>query len=107
MCKHLLCCSWCVSLVCAAGLNQVLQIAGNTKGESMPRVHALNIIRMAFSNTALAKDISEFLQRGVWPCPWLCCMFGGGKLVVLLAWAPHWPSPIPLGHHHMIVMQRA
>ena len=46
----------------------MLHIAGNMEGESMPRVHALNVIRMAFSNTALAKDVSEFLQQGMWPC---------------------------------------
>ena len=46
----------------------MLHRAGNVEGESLPRVHALNVIRMTFSNTALAKDVSEFLQQGMWPC---------------------------------------
>ena len=89
-----------LQVLLAGGLRRLLDMAGSAgvpnsepPPEPWPRVHALNMLRMAFSERGLALDGSAFLAEGerrMWlhACP-------GVGFSVSQQRALKWPSAIP------------
>lgn len=70
-----------------AGMNVLLTLAGDeSQAQPWPRVHAINTLRLAFSDKTLANDASGFFAQGMLPlryqfsklCAWSLAQTGGG-----------------------------
>lgn len=57
---------WRLQVLLAGGLRRLLDMAGSAadSAEPWPRVHAMNMLRMAFSERGLALGGSAFLAEG-------------------------------------------
>lgn len=54
-----------VQILMARGMDALLHLATGTTGEEpWPRVHALNVLRVAFNDASLACDTSAYYARG-------------------------------------------
>ncbi len=63
-------------MLLTAGLRRLLDTAGDAaKPEPWPRVHALNMLRLAFSERDLAVDGSAYLAEGADSSPPSQCSF--------------------------------
>lgn len=57
-------------MLLTSGLTRLLVMAagGDASQEPWPRVHALNMLRLAFSERDLAVDGSAYLAEGIYVC---------------------------------------